>query len=232
MKAQLSWLKRLLLDQVFLLIVICIIGLFTPWNQLLKSAEEILLAIREQAQVAPIPTAIGYVLSFIGMTAISFPGPMALLMAVFGGWLFGWYAIPLSSFSSSTGACLAFLSSRYFLSDSTLFRFFPALQRFNQDRSHAPWLVLLSCRLNPLIPYVLENLYFGRTQIPLWQFWIVTIVGMLHVTTLYVMTGAQLAKVDSFQGLISWQIIACFVAISLVPIVALWFFPKKVAVEC
>ena len=54
---------------------------------------------------------------------------------------------------------------------------------------------------------------------------------MLHVTTLYVMTGAQLAKVDSFQGLISWQIIACFVAISLVPIVALWFFPKKVAVE-
>ena len=75
MKAQLSWLKRLLLDQVFLLIVICIIGLFTPWNQLLKSAEEILLAIREQAQVAPIPTAIGYVLSFIGMTAISFPRP-------------------------------------------------------------------------------------------------------------------------------------------------------------
>ena len=150
MKAQLSWLKRLLLDQVFLLIVICIIGLFTPWNQLLKSAEEILLAIREQAQVAPIPTAIGYVLSFIGMTAISFPGPMALLMAVFGGWLFGWYAIPLSSFSSSTGACLAFLSSRYFLSDSTLFRYFPALQRFNQDRSHATWIVLLSCRLEPL----------------------------------------------------------------------------------
>jgi len=226
-RAYLLFLRRILLDQVILLILLCIIGIFIPWNQFLVNAEESLRAIRQYADTSPIPCAIGYVLSFITITALSIPGPTALLLAVLGGWLFGWYALPLSSFSSSTGASLAFLTSRYWLSDSTLFHYFPALQKFNQDRSHATWVVLLSCRLNPLIPYFLENLFFGRTQIPLWQFWLVTILGMLHLTTLYVMTGTELAKVETYQGLISWKIIACFVAISLVPIVALWCFPRQ-----
>jgi uncharacterized membrane protein YdjX (TVP38/TMEM64 family) len=139
-------------------------------------------------------------------------------MAVLGGWLFGWWGLPLSSISSSIGASLSFLFSRYCLRDSSLFRYFPRLQRFNEDHSRTGWLVLLSCRLNPLIPYFLENLYFGRTQMPLWQFWLVTLLGLLPLTILYIMTGAQLAKVDSVQGLISWQVVTVFVAVSLIPI--------------
>jgi uncharacterized membrane protein YdjX (TVP38/TMEM64 family) len=92
--------------------------------------------------------------------------------------------------------------------------------------------VLLSCRLNPLIPYFLENLYFGRTRMPLWQFWLVTLLGMLPITILYVMTGAELAQVESYEGLISWKIVACLVGLSLVPLVGLvWFRADKLRVE-
>jgi uncharacterized membrane protein YdjX (TVP38/TMEM64 family) len=72
----------------------------------------------------------------------------------------------------------------------------------------------------------MENLYFGRTQMPLWQFWLVTLLGMLPLTTLYIMTGTQLARIESYEGLISWQVVVGFVAASLVPI-CLYFFMKK-----
>lgn len=213
--------RGLLQDQVILIALLCAVGLFIPWNDVLSISKEALLIIRAQVTKHPLLMAVGYVAGFILLTAISTPGPTALLLAVLGGWLFGWWALPLSSFSSSTGASLAFLSSRYWMRDSTLFRYLPQLQRFNEDRSHAGWIVLLVCRLNPLIPYFIENLYFGRTRMPVWQFWLVTLLGMLPLTTLYVMTGTQLAEFETYHGIISWQVVAGFVAASLVPLI-LW----------
>lgn len=213
---------RLLQDQLFLLLLLCGVACFIPWNDVLAYGKAFLLEVREVTATHPGWVAVGYVASFITITALSVPGPTALLLAVLGGWLFGWWALPLASFSSSTGASLAFLSSRYWMKDATLFRFFPQLQRFNESTSHANWVVLLSLRMNPLIPYFIENLYFGRTRMPLWQFWLVTMVGMWPLTTLYVMTGATLAQVETAQGLISWPVVWCLVAMSLVPLVIYW----------
>lgn len=210
-----GWLQ----DQVILIVLLCIVGIFIPWNDVLAASKEALDWLSVQVGEHPFLMAVAYVAGFICLTGMSIPGPTSLLLAVLGGWLFGWWGLPLSSFSSSAGASLAFLSSRYWMRDSTLFRYFPKLQNFNEDRSHAGWVVLLSCRLNPLIPYFIENLYFGRTRMPLWQFWLVTLVGMLPLTTLYVMTGAELAKVETYHGLISWQVVAGFVTASLVPLV-------------
>lgn len=211
------WLLRLLQDQVLLLVILCVIGFFIPWDEVLVYGEEVLDWSRAKVDKHPVRIALLYVVSFIVLTAASVPGPTALLLAVLGGWLFGWWAIPLSSLCSSTGASLAFLSSRYWMQDASLFRYFPKLQQFNEKPG---WLMLLSLRMNPLIPYFLENLYFGRTQMPLWQFWLVTLVGMLPLTTLYVTTGAELARVESYHGLINWRVVSCFVAMSLVPLVA------------
>jgi len=221
----LGWLQ----DQVILLMLLGILAIFIPWNDVLAFSREALFWIRTQVALQPLLMAIAYVSGFVLLTAISLPGPTSLVLAVLGGWLFGWWGLPLSSFSSSAGASLAFLSSRYLLRDSILFRYFPALQRFNEDRSQTGWLVLLSCRLNPLIPFFLENLYFGRTRMPLLQFWLVTLVGMLPLTTLYVMTGKELARVETCEGLVSWQEVVALVAASLGPLVVYLF--KKSSVE-
>lgn len=209
----------MLQDQVILLLLLCLVGLIIPWNDILVRGSEFLQGLRNSAQNQPGWMALGYVACFILLTGISVPGPTSLLMAVLGGWLFGWWALPLSSFSSSTGASLAFLSSRYWMKDSTLFRYFPQLQRFNESRTHVTWVVLLSLRLNPLVPFFMENLYFGRTLIPLWQFWLITCLGMLPLTMLYVMTGAELARVENYRDLVSWRVVACLVAISLLPLI-------------
>lgn len=219
----LGWLQ----DQVIFLILLCIVGMFIPWNQVFDASKESLQWLHVKARELPILMAFVYVVTFIFLTGISTPGPTSLLLAVLGGWLFSWCGLPLSSISSSTGASLAFLSSRYLLRDSILFRYFPMLQRFNENRSHSGWLVLLSCRLNPLIPYFLENLYFGRTRMPLWQFWLVTLVGMLPLTTVYVMAGIELAWIETYQGLISWQVVALFVAASLGPL-AVYCYQRSV----
>ncbi len=219
-----GWLQ----DQVILLVLLGILAIFIPWNDVLAFSREALLWIRTQVALQPLPMAFIYVAGFVLLTAISIPGPTSLVLAVLGGWLFGWWGLPLSSFSSSAGASLAFLSSRYLLRDSILFRYFPALQRFIEDRSHTGWLVLLSCRLNPLIPFFLENLYFGRTRMPLVHFWLVTLVGMLPLTTLYVMTGMQLARVETYEGLVSWQEVVALVAASLGPLVVYLFTKSRV----
>ena len=219
------WLSRLLRDQVILLVLLCIVGILIPWDAVLTHGAVLLTWCRETVNEQPTLVALGYVATFITLTGLSLPGPTALLLAVLGGWLFGLWAIPLSSFSSSTGGSIAFLTSRYWMRDASLFSYFPQLQRFNEKPG---WLVLLSLRLNPLIPYFLENLYFGRTRMPLWQFWLVTLVGMLPLTTLYVMTGTELAKVETYHHLINWRIVACFVAMSLVPLVAWWWGRREV----
>jgi uncharacterized membrane protein YdjX (TVP38/TMEM64 family) len=214
------WLSRMLRDQVMLLIFLCIIGMLIPWDAVLNHGAVCLTWCRAAVNESPVLLAVGYVLVFITLTGLSIPGPTSLLLAVLGGWLFGLSAIPLSSLSSSTGGSIAFLFSRYWMTDAALFRYFPKLQHFNNNPS---WLVLLSMRMNPLIPYFLENLYFGRTRMPLWQFWLVTLIGMLPLTILYVITGTELAKVETYHDLVSWRIVASLVAMSLVPLVAWWW---------
>lgn len=218
------WLTRLLRDQVMLLVLLCIVGLLIPWDAVLAHGSELLAWSRATVGEYPVLMALGYVVVFITLTGLSIPGPTSLMLAVLGGWLFGLWAIPLSSFSSSTGGSLSFLASRYWMTDAALFRYVPKLQQFNEKPG---WLVLLSLRMNPLVPYFLENLYFGRTRMPLWQFWLVTLLGMLPLTTLYVMTGAELAKVETYHDLIHWRIVACLVALSLVPLAAWWWQAEK-----
>ncbi|HMP17892.1 MAG TPA: hypothetical protein PKD72_12770, partial [Gemmatales bacterium] len=95
MKRVLPWIRWALRDQAMLLLVLCLVGLALPWNYFLQAAGEMLRELREQVQEKPLLTATGYVAVFTATTGLSVPGPTSLVFAVLGGWLFGWYAVPL-----------------------------------------------------------------------------------------------------------------------------------------
>ena len=75
-------------------------------------------------------------------------------------------------------------------------------------------------RLVPAFPFFLINILFALTPIPALRFYLVSQLGMLAGTAVYVNAGTQLAQIDSLQGLLSPALIGSFVALGIFPLLA------------
>lgn len=79
-------------------------------------------------------------------------------------------------------------------------------------------------RMVPMIPFVLINVLMGLTPIRVRTFYLVSQVGMLAGTAIYVFAGAHLASVSSMEDVLSAQTGLLLILLGLSPIVF-----KKVA---
>jgi pyruvate/2-oxoglutarate dehydrogenase complex dihydrolipoamide dehydrogenase (E3) component/uncharacterized membrane protein YdjX (TVP38/TMEM64 family) len=165
-------------------------------------------------------TVLGYFALYILLTGLSLAGA-ATLMTLLGGAVFGllWGTI-IVSFASSIGATIAFLASRLVLRDWVQQRFGRQLRAINQGIEKEGGLYLFTLRLIPAVPYFAINLAMGLTPIRTWTFYWVSQAGMLAGTIVYVNAGTQLARIDSLQGILSWQLIGAFVLLGFFPLIA------------
>ncbi|NQT69218.1 MAG: dihydrolipoyl dehydrogenase, partial [Desulfobacteraceae bacterium] len=161
----------------------------------------------------------GYISMYIAVTALSLPG--ANVMTLSGGALFGiWTGLLLISFASTIGATLAFLVSRFLLRDYVQNKFGDKLKAVNESfRKDGPF-YLFTLRLVPIFPFFVINLVMGLTPIRTVMFYIVSQVGMLPGTIVYVNAGTQLAKIESLKGILSFEILLSFVLLGIFPLVA------------
>jgi len=161
----------------------------------------------------------GYMAMYIAVTALSLPG--ATVMTLAGGALFGiWTGLLLISFASTIGATLAFLVSRFLLRDYVQNKFGDKLKAVNESfRKDGPF-YLFTLRLVPIFPFFVINLVMGLTPIRTVMFYIVSQVGMLPGTIVYVNAGTQLAKIESLKGILSFEILLSFVLLGIFPLVA------------
>ena len=58
------------------------------------------------------------------------------------------------------------------------------------------------------------------------RFYLVSQLGMLPGTAVYLNAGTQLAQIDSLAGIVSPTVIASFVLLGLFPIVSKWIMNK------
>ena len=157
----------------------------------------------------------GYVL----VTALSLPG--AVIMTLAGGAIFGlWVGTVVVSFASSVGATLAFLASRYVLRDSVQGRFGTRLAEINRGVEKDGAFYLFTLRLVPLVPFFVINLLMGLTRMRVGVFYLVSQVGMLAGTVVFVNAGTQLAKLDSLHGVLSPALLGSFVLLGIFPLLA------------
>ena len=157
----------------------------------------------------------GYVL----VTALSLPG--AVIMTLAGGAIFGlWVGTVVVSFASSVGATLAFLASRYVLRDSVQGRFGTRLAEINRGVEKDGAFYLFTLRLVPLVPFFMINLLMGLTRMRVGVFYLVSQVGMLAGTVVFVNAGTQLAKLDSLRGVLSPALLGSFVLLGIFPLLA------------
>ncbi|MFT7301157.1 MAG: putative membrane protein YdjX (TVP38/TMEM64 family) [Porticoccus sp.] len=164
-------------------------------------------------------TALLYFTAYIVITALSIPG--AVIVTLLGGAIFGvlWGTF-IVSFASSIGATLAFLVSRLLLRDWVQSKFGHYLGPINRGVEKDGNFYLFSIRMVPLFPFFIVNLLMGLTPISVGSFYIVSQIGMLVGTAVYVNAGSELAQITSLSGLVSPSVILSFVLLGIFPLVA------------
>ena len=167
----------------------------------------------------PYAVAAAYFGVYVLATALSFPG--ATLLTLAGGALFGLgWGLLIVSFASSIGATLAFLTARFILRDSIEARFGERLADINRGMARDGVFYLFTLRLVPLLPFFVINLVMGLTRMRVWQFYLVSQLGMLAGTAVFVNAGTQLSEIRSLQGILSPGLLASFVLLGLFPLLA------------
>lgn len=158
---------------------------------------------------------------YIASTALSLPGATILTLAA--GTIFGLgIGTLLVSFSSTVGATLAFMTSRFLLRDFIQSKFRDKLESINQGIEKEGAFYLFTLRLVPVFPFFLINLAMGLTSIRTLPFAFVSLVGMLPGTLAYVNAGTQLARIDSLKEILSLEILLSFAVVGGLPLLSKW----------
>jgi pyruvate/2-oxoglutarate dehydrogenase complex dihydrolipoamide dehydrogenase (E3) component/uncharacterized membrane protein YdjX (TVP38/TMEM64 family) len=167
----------------------------------------------------PLAVVAAYFVVYVAVTALSFPG--AAILTLLGGAVFGLVlGTVVVSFASSLGATLAMLFARYVLRDSIKARFGSRLADIDKGIEREGAFYLFTLRLVPVFPFFLINLLMGLTRMKAATFYLVSQLGMLAGTAVYVNAGTQLGRIDSLQGILSPGLLLSFVLLGVFPLVA------------
>jgi len=160
-----------------------------------------------------------YMAVYILVTAMSLPG--AAVMSLAGGALFGLVTGTIVvSFASTIGATLAFLLSRFLFRDTIQRKFGDKLASINRGVEKEGNFYLFTLRLVPVFPFFMINVVMGLTPIKTLAFYLVSQVGMLPGTIVYLNAGTQLGKLESAAGILSPAIIFSFALLGIFPLIA------------
>lgn len=202
------------------------------WVILLNKTSVSLEALRQQQirlieyyHQFPVSTLVCFFIAYVFSAALSLP--LATILTVASGAIFGfWTGLVLVSTASTVGATLAFWLSRFLLRDWVQERFPTLLQRVNEGIRKDGLYYLFGLRISPIFPFFLVNLIMGLTPISSRNYFWMSLLGMLPGTALYVNVGTQIAKLQSFNDVLSPVFILSLSLFGLFPILARTVFRK------
>ncbi len=170
-------------------------------------------------------SALIYFFAYIAITAFSIPG--AVVVTLLGAALFGfWMSLLLVSFASTIGATLAFLSSRYLLRGWVQQKFSEKLTTINIGVKKDGAFYLFTLRLIPVFPFFVINLLMGLTPISTARYYLVSQLGMLPGTAVYLNAGTQLAEINTLAGIMSPTVLFSFALLGVFPLLTKWALSK------
>lgn len=173
------------------------------------------------------PLMYGFCFALAYVFTVTFSIPGATLLSILGGALFGnFYGLLIVSLSSTLGATLAFLGSRWWLTNSVKRRWGTQLLVLQKGLQEKGLYYLFLLRLTPAVPAALINLVMGLTPMKPIAFFIISLLGILPITFVYVNAGSQLTTLESFSDIVSWPLLISFASIGAFPLFAQWFHQK------
>lgn len=132
---------------------------------------------------------IAYALVYIVATVILFP---CALLTFAAGMAYGYWGFPLVIVSSLIGACLAFFIGRKLLFErvTCFMERRPNILALRTALERDGWKLMLLFRINPVIPFTINNYFLGTLNVGFATYFWVTALGTLPGTTLYIHLGA------------------------------------------
>ena len=218
---QKKWIGLIITTSIIALVFIVfresILNLLTQLN--LQSLKDNYSELQIYFRDHPVQLSLLYALIYITVTALSLPG--AVIMTLAGGAIFGLVlGTILVSFCSTIGATAAFLITRYFFRNSVRARFGDKLKTINEGIKKDGAFYLLTLRLVPIFPFFAINVLMALTPIKTLTFYLVSQLGMLLGTIIFVNAGTQLATLNSTGDILSVNLIISLFVLGLFPIVA------------
>jgi uncharacterized membrane protein YdjX (TVP38/TMEM64 family) len=140
--------------------------------------------IRSQGVWGVIAFAIAYIVLVVALAP-------AEIMSIAAGLIFGAWGFLLVIISATIGAILAFLVARYLARDFVRKHLErkPLLRALDGAIAQEGWKVVALFRFNPLIPFNLQNYFFGATAIGLKPYALATLFGIMPGSAAYVYLG-------------------------------------------
>ncbi|MCO6184751.1 FAD-dependent oxidoreductase [Rhizobium sp. L1K21] len=180
-----------------------------------KNAESLSRWINE----SPLVAASVYLILYV--VAVAFSLPIAALLTLAGGALFGFLpGLIMALLAAAVGALVSFLVARTLLRETVQQNFARQLAPINAGLKRNGAFYLFTLRLIPAFPFFVVNLVMGLTPVRAWTFFWVSLVGMLPGTAVFALAGTQLANIDSLSGILSPGILFTFALIGLLPWIA------------
>jgi uncharacterized membrane protein YdjX (TVP38/TMEM64 family) len=113
-------------------------------------------------------------------------------MSIAAGLVFGAWGFPVVLVAATIGAALAFLVSRHLFRARVkgFLRQRPKFAVVERAVSEAGWKIVILLRLSLVVPFNLQNYFFGATSIGFIPYVVATAVGIIPGSVLYVYLGA------------------------------------------
>lgn len=189
------WLPLAVLVAAFALVFAFDLDRFVSLEMLRQHRDALDALVAEHAVVS----ALGFVVLYAVMVAISLPG--GVLLTVAGGFLFG---VVLGSVLVVTGATLGavaiFLAARTALGETLRRRAGGWVRRLEDGFRENAASYLLTLRLIPIVPFWLLNIVPAFLGVPLTTYALTTLVGIIPGTVVYTAIGNGLgATLDMGQ---------------------------------
>ena len=171
------------------------------------------------------PTICKSLFSFLYIIVVSASIPLATILSIFSGILFGVFqGTLLSTLSATVGAISSFILVRYFLKSFLHNQSTASFDTFQKMFIKNGVFYLFAIRMIPIFPFYLVNIFMAFTPIKVVPYSIVTLIGITPMTIIYVYFGSQINKISHISEILSPQILIIFCLIGLTPLILRYVF--------
>lgn len=169
--------------------------------------------------------AVLFVLLYTVAVILLMPGSA---LSISAGLIYGFWGLPLAVAGATIGASIAFLLARHMAREqvASWLEDRPRVNAVVEAVNDGGWKIVGLVRLSPVIPFNLQNYFFGLTGIPFWHYAAATCIGIIPGTAVNIYLGAigSMALDESSQSQVRWGF---FVLGLIVTLVVTWFVTRK-----
>ncbi|HEX8887140.1 MAG TPA: VTT domain-containing protein [Noviherbaspirillum sp.] len=170
-----------------------------------------------------------FLLFYILAVVVLVPGSMLALLA---GLAYGMWGLPLALAAATTGASISFLIARHLLRSQVQ----AIIQRrllwraFERAVSEGGWRIVALVRLSPVLPFNLQNYFFGITSIRFRHYLPATLLGIVPGTTVNVSlaTAGYAMSMDGMADLWHPLKLLLFALGLAVTVIVCWTITRRV----